>query len=55
MNKFLSIAIVAYLIVGVAVWEIGYFGAPSIQDAVFTFLYVVFLWPLVLLLHFFNS
>ena len=47
--------IIIYLLIGIVFYVIGYVPAPTLWESVFTFLYVVLLWPIVVGLHeFFN-
>lgn len=48
--KKLKVIIPIYLIIGIIFWVVGYAEAPTFAEGVFTFFYIVTLWPVIILL-----
>ena len=49
MKKYI-IGISIYVAIGIIIWRVGFIEAPTVKEGIFTFLYIVFLWPIVVLL-----
>ncbi len=43
-----------YIAIGTIIWQFGYVEAPNIKEGVFTFLYIVLLWPIIIMLKIFG-
>lgn len=49
MKKY-TLGIIIYLTIGIIIWQMGYIQPPTIKEGLLTFLYVVLLWPIVIIM-----
>jgi len=48
LKRYIIGLVVFYIIVGVVVWNIGFIEAPTLYGQLFSFFYVILLWPIVM-------
>jgi len=48
LKRYIIGLVVFYLIVGAAVWDMGFIEAPTLYGQLFSFFYIALLWPIVI-------